>query len=143
VSVSRGISDKATLGPGAMGAEARRLRDQINVCRNRKLPATAVVDVLISGSVANLASPAPLKDYQRHFLSFAVARGALQFGSYTLKSGRVSPYFFNAGTLSSGASLNALGRYGLSSVTASECTGDSGAARFYTDSTRKRFATPA
>jgi orotate phosphoribosyltransferase len=45
------------------------------------------------------------------FLEFSMARGVLRFGQFTLKSGRVSPYFFNAGLFDSGAALAELGRY--------------------------------
>lgn len=51
-----------------------------------------------------------LKDYQRDLIDTAMAAGALSFGEFTLKSGRASPYFFNAGNLSSGAALLTLGR---------------------------------
>lgn len=51
-----------------------------------------------------------LKDYQRTFIELALGRQALQFGEYTLKSGRVSPYFFNAGGFASGGALAILGR---------------------------------
>lgn len=47
---------------------------------------------------------------QREFLDLAVARNALRFGEFTLKSGRISPYFFNAGLFDSGAALALLGR---------------------------------
>jgi orotate phosphoribosyltransferase len=47
---------------------------------------------------------------QREFLDLALARNALRFGEFTLKSGRVSPYFFNAGLFDSGAALAVLGR---------------------------------
>ncbi|KAL1923117.1 uncharacterized protein VTP21DRAFT_9493 [Calcarisporiella thermophila] len=52
-----------------------------------------------------------MKDYQREFIKFAIANDVLKFGSYTLKSGRISPYFFNAGLFSTGSSLGALGRF--------------------------------
>lgn len=48
--------------------------------------------------------------YKREFIEFAVRRGALRFGSFTLKSGRQSPYFFNTGAFDSGAALAELGR---------------------------------
>ena len=38
-----------------------------------------------------------MQDYQRRFIELALQRGVLKFGSFTLKSGRQSPYFFNAG----------------------------------------------
>jgi orotate phosphoribosyltransferase len=49
-------------------------------------------------------------DHQREFLDLALAKNALRFGEFTLKSGRISPYFFNAGLFDSGAALDALGR---------------------------------
>ena len=51
-----------------------------------------------------------MRDYQRDFLDFAIGRGVLRFGKFTLKSGRISPYFFNAGLFDSGAALAQLGR---------------------------------
>ena len=52
-----------------------------------------------------------MHDYQREFIRFAIASDVLRFGSFTLKSGRDSPYFFNAGLFASGAALARLGRY--------------------------------
>lgn len=52
-----------------------------------------------------------IKQYQKEFIEFAIATGVLRFGSFTLKSGRQSPYFFNSGLFNSGASLAKLGRF--------------------------------
>jgi orotate phosphoribosyltransferase len=51
-----------------------------------------------------------MKDYQVEFVELALARNALRFGSFTLKSGRESPYFFNAGLFSDGEAAAVLGR---------------------------------
>ncbi len=51
-----------------------------------------------------------MQPYQHQFIELAIARKALSFGEFTLKSGRVSPYFFNAGMFASGAALAQLGR---------------------------------
>jgi orotate phosphoribosyltransferase len=50
-----------------------------------------------------------MQAYQQAFIELALARGALRFGRFTLKSGRESPYFFNAGQFASGAALATLG----------------------------------
>ncbi len=51
-----------------------------------------------------------MEDYQAEFIELAQSREALKFGEFTLKSGRISPYFFNAGAFDSGAALAQLGR---------------------------------
>ena len=52
-----------------------------------------------------------MQDYQTEFLNFALEKGVLRFGEFTLKSGRISPYFFNAGLFNSGSALARLGRF--------------------------------
>jgi orotate phosphoribosyltransferase len=51
-----------------------------------------------------------MKDYQRELIDLAIDRGVLRFGHFVLKSGRESPYFFNAGLFNTGGALAALGR---------------------------------
>lgn len=52
-----------------------------------------------------------MKNYKQQFIEFALARQVLKFGEFTLKSGRVSPYFFNAGLFNQGADLARLGEF--------------------------------
>jgi orotate phosphoribosyltransferase len=52
-----------------------------------------------------------MRDYQKSFIEFALQCEVLRFGAFTLKSGRVSPYFFNAGLFNTGAALAKLGQY--------------------------------
>ncbi|MFK3860648.1 orotate phosphoribosyltransferase [Pseudoalteromonas rhizosphaerae] len=52
-----------------------------------------------------------MKDYQIEFIEFALEKQVLKFGEFTLKSGRTSPYFFNAGLFNTGRDLARLGRF--------------------------------
>ena len=52
-----------------------------------------------------------MQEYQRQFIQFCLDRGVLRFGEFTLKSGRISPYFFNAGLFNTGGAVLELGRY--------------------------------
>ena len=52
-----------------------------------------------------------MESYKQQFIEFALARQVLKFGEFTLKSGRVSPYFFNAGLFNQGADLARLGKF--------------------------------
>lgn len=55
--------------------------------------------------------------FQEQFIRFAIEQGVLQFGSFELKSGRTSPYFFNAGQFNSGSSLRRLGQFYADALT--------------------------
>ena len=58
-----------------------------------------------------MSSTASLKPYQQAFIEFAIQKNVLKFGEFTLKSGRQSPYFFNAGLFDDGLSLSKLGQF--------------------------------
>ena len=51
-----------------------------------------------------------IKEYQKEFIEFLLAEDALLFGSFKIKSGRLSPYFLNFGKLNSGAAIHTLGQ---------------------------------
>ena len=57
-----------------------------------------------------------MKDYQKEFIEFALEKQVLKFGEFTLKSGRTSPYFFNAGLFNTGRDLARLGRFYASAL---------------------------
>lgn len=50
-------------------------------------------------------------DYQKQFIQYALDCGVLKFGEFQLKSGRISPYFFNTGLFDTGAKLDKLGQF--------------------------------
>jgi orotate phosphoribosyltransferase len=58
--------------------------------------------------------------YQSDFIDLCVRQGVLRFGSFTLKSGRESPYFFNAGLFNTGAAIGAVGRAYAAALAASD-----------------------
>ncbi|KAG7392186.1 orotate phosphoribosyltransferase [Phytophthora pseudosyringae] len=93
VPVSRGISKAADPKEAA-----ESLRDAINAVRKSKV-AAAAAPAVVSNSSAN------------EFIKFALSFGVLKFGDFTLKSGRKSPYFFNAGLFRTGRALGQLGKF--------------------------------
>ncbi len=58
-----------------------------------------------------------MRTYKREFLQLALELGVLRFGKFTLKSGRTSPYFFNAGLFSNGHAASRLGAYYAHAIT--------------------------
>lgn len=93
IPVSRGISkaDDPALA-------AKDLVEKINAVRTKLKEASP------SSSGSDGIEP-----YQKEFLEFSLSQNVLKFGSFILKSGRTSPYFFNAGLFASGAALSKLG----------------------------------
>jgi orotate phosphoribosyltransferase len=65
-----------------------------------------------------------MRPYQREFIEFALELGVLKFGEFTLKSGRVSPYFFNAGLFNTGYAAARLGRFYAAAITESKISFD-------------------
>ncbi len=61
-----------------------------------------------------------MSDIQHDFLALALERQVLRFGEFTLKSGRTSPYFFNAGLFNTGGALARLGRFYAAAITAAD-----------------------
>jgi len=61
-----------------------------------------------------------MEQYQNDFVDFMLEIGALKFGEFTLKSGRVSPYFFNAGQFNQGNHLSRLGQFYAQAIEASD-----------------------
>ena len=57
-----------------------------------------------------------MEQYQKEFIEFAIAKQVLRFGEFKLKSGRISPYFFNSGLFNDGKSLAELGKYYAAAV---------------------------
>lgn len=102
IPVSRGISRADNPGEAA-----KELQEKISAARSMQTNASVK------------ETKDSLQAYQKDFLEFALAEGVLKFGSFVLKSGRTSPYFFNAGLFASGAALHKLGKAYASAIMAS------------------------
>ena len=87
-----------------MGAKAKELCDDIHATRREVLASREL-------SRKTAAPTAQIEQYQSDFISFALQQQVLQFGSFKLKSGRLSPYFFNAGLFCCGFSISELAKY--------------------------------
>jgi len=102
IPVSRGISKSSNPGEAAkeLVDKINQVRSKIQKVKTEETSASSIND----DNITNTIEP-----YQKEFLEFSLAEGVLKFGSFTLKSGRTSPYFFNAGLFASGAALFKLG----------------------------------
>ena len=65
------------------------------------------------------AAPGSTADFRHEFIRFCVAQGVLKFGSFVTKSGRNTPYFFNAGLFNTGTSLDSLAQFYATAILAS------------------------
>ena len=104
IPVSRGISraeDKAKA--------AQELKEGINAARQAVIATKSV-------SADGFDDEVSVAPYQKEFLEFSLAEGVLKFGSFVLKSGRTSPYFFNAGLFASGGAMYKLGKAYASAI---------------------------
>jgi uridine monophosphate synthetase len=124
--VSRGISRAKD-----PGAAAKQLRDDINAARAAKEAedASKRIDSDVLEGLARSSDDGGnttdstgtdnydlLLQHQVEFIEFSISRDVLRFGEFFLKSGRKSPYFFNAGLFATGVAIAALGRYYASTI---------------------------
>lgn len=94
IPVSRGISQAPD-----PAAAAKQLRDNIQAAREH-----------VANGKNHMSEDLAIHQYQKAFLEFSLDQGVLKFGDFILKSGRTSPYFFNAGLFASGGALYKLGK---------------------------------
>lgn len=107
IPVSRGISKAADPAEAA-----KELQEKINNARKEVVSSAK--------DAATRRVEGDIQTYQKEFLEFSLAEGVLKFGSFVLKSGRTSPYFFNAGLFASGGALYKLGKAYAAAIMASE-----------------------
>ena len=116
IPVSRGISEAPD-----PGAAAKQLQEAINAIRTSVSSSSTTTSQLPSASqkAQETTADTMIQPYQREFLEFSLSQGVLKFGSFVLKSGRTSPYFFNAGLFATGSALHKLGKAYASAIMAS------------------------
>ena len=73
-------------------------------------PALQLAARRVACETSRMTPPAGMLPYQHDFIELCMRLGVLKFGNFTLKSGRESPYFFNAGLFNTGAAIAAVGR---------------------------------
>jgi uridine monophosphate synthetase len=103
VPVSRGISRAKDPKQAA-----KELREQLNQAREKAVKNAAVAASSSPSKKAKVSSTTEIADHQRKFFALAIRCGVLKFGQFTLKSGRISPYFFNAGLFNTGSAVHDL-----------------------------------
>jgi len=106
IPVSRGISKAEN-----PRAAAKELSEKIQAVREQ------IMQEAQSGNTTTSANT--IQQHQKEFLEFSLQQGVLKFGSFVLKSGRTSPYFFNAGLFATGGALFRLGKAYASTIMSS------------------------
>jgi hypothetical protein len=111
IPISRGISRAADPGAAAM-----TYKNNINEAIQKYRTTQRKIDDETT-TLSNIITMAP---FEKQFIEFCLSQGVLKFGSFVLKSGRTSPYFFNAGLFCSGKSLHMLGTAYSASIMSSK-----------------------
>jgi uridine monophosphate synthetase len=125
IPISRGISTAAD--PKEAAKEfcnmIQSIRTQIQSQqqpRDHESTPTGITTVALSTATTSTGdSSSTIQLYQKEFIEFSLQQNVLKFGTFTLKSGRVSPYFFNAGLFASGYALYMLGEAYASTIMSS------------------------
>jgi uridine monophosphate synthetase len=111
IPISRGISRAADPGAAAMTYK-NNINEAIQKYRTTQRK--------INDETATPSNIITMAPFEKQFIEFCLSQGVLKFGSFVLKSGRTSPYFFNAGLFCSGKSLHMLGTAYSASIMSSK-----------------------
>ena len=115
IPVSRGISRAAD-----PAAAAKQVCEQIRAVVREQVESSSADATTKAATKITTTSSGTIRPHQKEFLEFALQQGVLKFGSFVLKSGRTSPYFFNAGLFATGGALFRLGKAYAGAIMASE-----------------------